>query len=1228
MSVLQWNINGYYTKYEELRQLLVRDNISVACLQECRFGDQVQKPPRGFSLYSTAGPNAAHGGVVMLVHNSRPQHPLTLQTALQVTAVQVQLNKKYTICSIYIPPADRITQNELDNLFNQLPTPYLVMGDFNARHALWGDSVQNNNGGIVERLLTNRNISILNKNKPTHYHIQTNSYSHVDLSICSSDIVTEFSWEVDDCLHSSDHFPITVAVNDYTPFTHVPKFNYKKADWNLFKRMLNIDRDILDGNDIDETIEQFNQKILQIAEQCIPMSGGKFTLRPVPWWGPEIKQVLARKKQAYRRYIRTRLAVDKIEFNRLRALSRYKIKEAKRNNWKNYVNTINKDTPMKAIWKKVKKIDGKYVAAQQPILQENNIIITDPKAVANKLAHALAAVSEVDRYSPDFITYKTNIERRDINFNEDNISEYNYDFTFRELQIALEKTKNTAEGPDKIHYMLIRNLPEEALMLLLEIYNKIWAENVFPRQWREALIIPFLKPDKNPKQVTSYRPIALTSCVCKLMERMVNTRLVHILERKEIINPMQYGFRKNRSSSDVLVRLETEIRKAFAMRKSVIAVFFDIEKAYDTTWRRGILEALCEYDIKGRMGNFIKQFLKERYFKVRIGTETSERIEQEEGVPQGSVLSVTCFALAINTLPKCVTEGVSASLYVDDFIIYSSSRQLPSAERRLQRAMNNILRWTKGNGFKFSLDKTVVMKFQPSNAVNREPDIYMSGNRLKVVEEKKFLGLIWDKRLTWVKHIKHIKKNCTKRLDLLKIIANRDWGADKVTMMRIYRSVIRSKLDYGCQAYASAKPNILRMLDAVHHAGIRLSLGAFRSSPVQSMYVESSEPSLSSRRDIVGLQHYARLLRLPTSPAGSVVLDNSDVYNAEHRNLQRPFGVRMRELMRELNIENVHVLEVQEGLAPWLIQRGNSPCTYMSKYSKKNISSQAIIYMFAHHMEDHSDSMPVYTDGSKTDTGVGCAAVFPTRSIAVTLPKIATIFTAELEAIRAAIKEIINTRNRNFTIYSDSLSAIQAINNFNHQSPMIMEIQKDMVQCTNDHKNITLCWVPSHTGIVGNDKADEEAKRAAAGNEAGEYPLPHTDYYPVFRKAVKERWQREWDQQGYNKLHNIRPSISKWYTSSNKSRKKETVLSRLRIGHTRLTHGFLMAGGYQTYCEDCIVPLTVEHILIECPEYSQHRRLLRQTGEALTIARVLGDNPQAVDRLFEFLIQCNILHKI
>ena len=122
-----------------------------------------------------------------------------------------------------------------------------------------------------------------------------------------------------------------------------------------------------------------------------------------------------------------------------------------------------------------------------------------------------------------------------------------------ELVTALTKNKNTAAGPDEIHYMVIINVPKEVLMLVLNVYNIISSENLFPKQWREATVIQFLKPNKNPKEAKSYRPIALTSCVCKLMERMVNDRLMWILETQRILDDAQYRFRENRSTLDVFI---------------------------------------------------------------------------------------------------------------------------------------------------------------------------------------------------------------------------------------------------------------------------------------------------------------------------------------------------------------------------------------------------------------------------------------------------------------------------------------------------------------------------------------------------------------------------------------------------------------------------------------------------------------------------------------------------
>jgi len=152
-----------------------------------------------------------------------------------------------------------------------------------------------------------------------------------------------------------------------------------------------------------------------------------------------------------------------------------------------------------------------------------------------------------------------------------------------ELLDSLAKSSDSAVSPDDIHYQMLKHLPPDALQSLLNTLNNIWLTGNFPPSWRQSPIVPIPKAGKDLSDPSNYRPIALTSCVCKVMKRMVNNRLVWYLKRNKLITLMQSGFRKGRSTTDQLVRLETFVREAFIQKQHSAVIFFDLEKAYDTT---------------------------------------------------------------------------------------------------------------------------------------------------------------------------------------------------------------------------------------------------------------------------------------------------------------------------------------------------------------------------------------------------------------------------------------------------------------------------------------------------------------------------------------------------------------------------------------------------------------------------------------------------------------------
>ena len=213
--------------------------------------------------------------------------------------------------------------------------------------------------------------------------------------------------------------------------------------------------------------------------------------------------------------------------------------------------------------------------------------------------------------------------------------------------------------------------------------------------------------------------------------------------------------------------------------------------------------------LRGNLPIFIGIFLSDRTFQIHLGTILSDKIfHQEEGVPQGAILSTTLFNVNINDIVKQVDPGVECSLYVDDFAIMYRSPTIDDIQRKLQHIIHSLEKWALKNGFTISKNKTVAMHFCPDRKC-MDPVLKLDNDLIQFVKEAKLLGLIWDTELTFEPHIKYLKARCQKSLNILKVLSRTEWSADQTTLLKLYRSLVRSKLDYCCIVYGSASKTAL-----------------------------------------------------------------------------------------------------------------------------------------------------------------------------------------------------------------------------------------------------------------------------------------------------------------------------------------------------------------------------------------------------------------------------------
>ena len=432
--------------------------------------------------------------------------------------------------------------------------------------------------------------------------------------------------------------------------------------------------------------------------------------------------------------------------------------------------------------------------------------------------------------------------------------------------------KRKSPGPDKVHNEMIQNLGEKAKSLLLHLFNRTWTEGKLPKAWKIATINPVLKKGKNAGIPKSYRPISLTSCIGKLCEKILNSRLYWWLESSGLITQSQAGFRAKGRTEDQLFRLTQKIIDGFQKGEQTTAVFVDLQQAYDRVWRKGLLLKLQNMGIKGNMYSWIKSFLTDRLIQTQLNDSRSSKAVLEEGLPQGSSISCTLFLVFLNDISDVLkTEN---ALLADDLVLWHTSNSTIISRRRLQEDLDSLGVYCRFWKMKINCDKTVYTIFSRSyNLADEEVSLKIDGYNLKREINPVYLGVTLDCKLNLKQHTTNLKKKAMKRLNLIKRLATTNWGADKNTLRGLYLGYTRAVFDYNLVLQNICNKSSKTSLDTVQNQALRLISGGMRTTPTAACEIHTNIEPLEFRRKRAALELYERSKRLECNHPNRILVD-------------------------------------------------------------------------------------------------------------------------------------------------------------------------------------------------------------------------------------------------------------------------------------------------------------------------------------------------------------------
>ena len=738
-------------------------------------------------------------------------HPTNCADDTAWVEIKMKNKEKLIIGGVYRSPNSSGQQNDklwetLLNMSDTYKDNLLIMGDFNCGGINWIDVMTNEhnmdalNNKLIEVLRDCFLEQVITENTRAR---GTNVPSLIDLVLCNDrELINNINYLSP--LGKSDHCIITFTYNvSYEKSAYkIRRIFYEKGDYASIRKYLNTVNwdEILSGKDTQQQYDTLIEIVKLCEEKYIPSkiveknNNVRFSEKLRTYIRVKIKK----KHNLWKRYMETKKMDIYREYCRTRNKVKNMMKFVRKNKERDI--SFNATTNNKAFWKyinsKTKSTSG-IASLHANHLDVNSILVDNNKEKANILNTYFASVyTEEPNGEIPTIPTRSLVNQEGVIITENAVK-----------KLLSELDVNKSPGPDGIHPRFINELTEQLCLPLSIIFKESMKTSIIPKQWKLARVSAIHKKGSK-KMASNYRPVSITSIVCRTMEKILRDNMASFLVENNLLSNYQFGFIKGRSTTLQLLNVLNDWTQTIESKNFTDCIYMDYQKAFDKVPHNRLISKLKAYKFNAELLDWVQSYLKDRSQFVEVNGKQSMWLPVTSGIPQGSVLGPLLFLLYINDLPDNIDSSVY--MYADDTKLYREIRE-PRDHEILQEDLNKLSVWSDLWLLKFHPEKcfSLTIGKQDEGQFAYHMMIDKTKTFMTKVEDIKDIGVTIDCHLKFEKHINGKIVTANK---LVRIIRRSFMFLNEEIFVPLYKSLVRSHFDYGMSVWT---PHLVKYIKAI-----------------------------------------------------------------------------------------------------------------------------------------------------------------------------------------------------------------------------------------------------------------------------------------------------------------------------------------------------------------------------------------------------------------------------